>query len=35
MPVEYARALAEMAKHQAADPSGLDVIEIGIRASKG
>ncbi len=35
MPVEYARALAEIAKHQAADPSGLDVIEIGIRASKG
>jgi glutamate synthase (NADPH/NADH) large chain len=35
MPVEYRRALAEIAKHQAADPSGLDVIEIGIRASKG
>ena len=35
MPVEYRRALAEMAKHQAADPSGLEVIEIGIRAAKG
>ena len=35
MPVEYARALAEMAKHQAADPSGLEVIEIGIRTAKG
>jgi glutamate synthase (NADPH/NADH) large chain len=35
MPVEYRRALAEMAKHQAADPSGLEVLEIGIRAPKG
>jgi glutamate synthase (NADPH/NADH) large chain len=35
MPVEYRRALAEIARHQAADPSGLEVIEIGIRASKG
>jgi glutamate synthase (NADPH/NADH) large chain len=35
MPVEYRRALAEMARHQAADPSGLEVIEIGIRAPKG
>ena len=35
MPVEYRRALAEMAKHQAADPTGLEVIEIGIRATKG
>ena len=35
MPVEYRRALAEMAKHQAADPSGLEVIEIGLRATKG
>jgi glutamate synthase (NADPH/NADH) large chain len=35
MPVEYRRALAEMAKHQAADISGLEVLEIGIRAPKG
>ena len=35
MPVEYARALAEMAKHQAADTTGLEVIEIGLRAAKG
>jgi glutamate synthase (NADPH) large chain len=34
MPVEYARALAEMAKHQASNVSGLEVIEIGIRAPK-
>ena len=32
MPVEYRRALAEMAKHQAADMTGLEVLEIGIRA---
>jgi len=30
MPVEYRRALAEMARHQAADPTGLEVIEIGL-----
>jgi glutamate synthase (NADPH) large chain len=35
MPVEYRRALAEIARHQAADPSGLEVIEIGLRAAKG
>jgi glutamate synthase (NADPH) large chain len=35
MPVEYVRALAEMAKHQAADTAGLEVIEIGLRAAKG
>ena len=35
MPVDYRRALTEIAKHQAADPSGLEVIEIGLRASKG
>jgi glutamate synthase (NADPH/NADH) large chain len=34
MPVEYARALAEMSKHQSPDSTGLDVIEIGIRAAK-
>jgi glutamate synthase (NADPH/NADH) large chain len=34
MPVEYRRALAEMAKHQASDMTGLDVLEIGIRAAK-
>jgi hypothetical protein len=30
MPVDYRRALAEMAKHQDADTSGLEVIEIGM-----
>ena len=34
MPVEYRRALAEMTKHQAADLTGLEVIEIGIPAAK-
>ena len=34
MPVDYARALAEMGRHQAASTSGLEVIEIGIRATK-
>jgi glutamate synthase (NADPH/NADH) large chain len=36
MPVEYRKALAEMARHQAADPKGLEVIEIGLPpAAKG
>ena len=35
MPVEYRQALMEMAKQQAADPNGLEVIEIGLRADKG
>jgi glutamate synthase (NADPH) large chain len=34
MPVEYRRALAEMSKHQAADMTGLEVLEIGIPAAK-
>ncbi len=34
MPVEYARALAEIAKHQAVDGTGLEVIEIGLRPAK-
>ncbi|MGE3064707.1 MAG: glutamate synthase large subunit [Hyphomicrobiaceae bacterium] len=34
MPVEYRRALAEMAKHQAADATGLEVIEIGVPKPK-
>jgi glutamate synthase (NADPH) large chain len=34
MPVDYARALSEMSKHQSPDGTGLDVIEIGIRAAK-
>jgi glutamate synthase (NADPH/NADH) large chain len=34
MPVEYREALMEMAKQQAADPTGLEVIEIGLRADK-
>ena len=35
MPVEYRRALAEMTKHQEADTTGLDVIEIGLQHVKG
>ncbi len=31
MPVEYRRALQEMARQQAADPDGLGTIEIGLR----
>jgi glutamate synthase (NADPH/NADH) large chain len=34
MPVEYRRALADMAKHAAADRTGFDVLEIGLRAGK-
>ena len=35
MPVEYRRALAEMAKHQAADKTGFDVLEIGLQGGEG
>ena len=35
MPVEYRRALAEMTKHQEADTTGLEVIEIGLQHVKG
>ena len=35
MPVEYRRALAEMTKHQSADKTGFEVLEIGLRAVKG
>jgi len=35
MPVEYRRALAEMTKHQAADQTGLGVIEVGLQHVKG
>ena len=35
MPVEYRRALAEMATHQAAAGTGLDVLEIGVPKAKG
>ena len=35
MPVEYRKALMEIARQQAADPTGLEVIEIGLRADKG
>ena len=31
MPVEYRRALAEMARHQLADKTGFGVLEIGVR----
>jgi glutamate synthase domain-containing protein 2/glutamate synthase domain-containing protein 1/glutamate synthase domain-containing protein 3 len=34
MPVEYRRALTEMAKAQAAEGTDLDVIEIGLKAAK-
>ena len=32
MPVEYRRALSEMAKVQAADKTGFDVMEIGVKS---
>ncbi|MEQ1649327.1 MAG: glutamate synthase large subunit [Hyphomicrobiaceae bacterium] len=35
MPVDYAHALKEMAKHQRTDSTGLDVLEIGVGKSKG
>jgi glutamate synthase (NADPH/NADH) large chain len=35
MPVEYKKALAEMSRHQSADKTGLDVIEIGVPKAKG
>ena len=35
MPVEYRKALAEMAKHQSADKTGLEVIEIGVPKATG
>ena len=34
MPVEYRRALQEMAKHQAPEKTGFDVLEIGIPTAK-
>jgi glutamate synthase (NADPH/NADH) large chain len=34
MPVEYRRALAEMARHQEALGTGLETIEIGVRAQQ-
>jgi glutamate synthase (NADPH/NADH) large chain len=34
MPVEYRRALQEMTKHQEADTTGLDELEIGLRGGK-
>ncbi|MBC8051018.1 MAG: glutamate synthase subunit alpha, partial [Chitinophagales bacterium] len=34
MPVEYRRALADMAKHAAADKTGFDILEIGVRNGK-
>jgi hypothetical protein len=30
MPVEYRRALSEMARQQQADQTGLEVLEIGL-----
>jgi glutamate synthase (NADPH/NADH) large chain len=35
MPVEYRRALSEMTKHQEADETGLDVLEIGLQHVRG
>ena len=35
MPVEYRRALAEMTKHQPADKTGFDVLEIGLQGGEG
>ncbi|MFM9939331.1 MAG: glutamate synthase large subunit [Hyphomicrobiaceae bacterium] len=34
MPVDYKNALAQMAKHQSANPTGLDVLEIGVPKAK-
>jgi hypothetical protein len=34
MPVEYRRALAEFTKHQLADQTGFDVLEIGLPPAK-
>ena len=34
MPVEYRRALEEMSKHQSADKTGFDVLEIGLPTAK-
>ncbi|MDZ4791755.1 MAG: glutamate synthase large subunit [Hyphomicrobiales bacterium] len=34
MPVEYRRALADMAKHAAADKTGFDILETGVHAGK-
>jgi len=34
MPVEYRRALKEMEKHQEADVTGLNVLEIGMPSAK-
>jgi len=34
MPVEYRRALEEMTRHQEADTTGLDELEIGLRGGK-
>ncbi len=34
MPIEFARALEEIAKAQAADQTGLDVLEIGVQTGK-
>jgi glutamate synthase (NADPH/NADH) large chain len=34
MPVEYRRALAEIAKHQAEYGTGLEVLEIGLPTAK-
>ena len=34
MPVEYRKALVEMAKAQAADKDGLQKIDIGLKAAK-
>jgi glutamate synthase (NADPH/NADH) large chain len=35
MPIEYRRALSEMAKHQEANGTGLDALEIGVPKSSG
>ncbi len=34
MPVEYRRALAEMSKHQDADATGVEKLDIGVRKQK-
>jgi glutamate synthase (NADPH/NADH) large chain len=35
MPVEYRKALEAMSRHQAADTTGFDVLEIGLKHASG
>ena len=35
MPVEYRKALEAMSRHQTADSTGFDVLEIGLKQASG